>query len=374
MLVLGIETSCDETAAAVVGDGGRALSSVVASQVEVHARYGGIVPELASRQHVVQIGPVVGAAVSQAGVGWGDIDAVAVTYGPGLAGSLIVGVSAAKGLAAALDRPLVGVNHLEGHVYGAWTRYPPERRVSNGACAAAGDGAEGAGWLDPGVDPGFPLMCLIVSGGHTELVLMRGHRPPLTAPGPGREGPAFTLVGETRDDAAGEAFDKAARVLGLPYPGGPEIQRAAEGAPEAERLPRAWLHQSDDFSFSGLKTALIRRAREMKVYPAPEGGPDPASVALLARAFQDAVVDVLVRKTVRAAESHACRGVVLVGGVAANRALRRKMAAESPVPVAVPHASLCTDNGAMIATCGLYRYQAGMRSGADLDVVPGLRV
>ena len=164
-------------------------------------------------------------------------------------------------------------------------------------------------------------------------------------------GPAFTLVGETRDDAAGEAFDKAARVLGLRYPGGPEVQRVAEGAPAAEKFPRAWLQGSDDFSFSGLKTALIRRAREMKVYPAPEGGPDPAAVAALARAFQDSVVDVLVRKTVQAAESHACRGVVLVGGVAANRALRQKMAAESPLPVAVPHPSLCTDNGAMIATC-----------------------
>ena len=391
VLVLGIETSCDETAAAVVGDGGRALSSVVASQADVHARYGGIVPEVASRQHVLQIGPVVREAVTQAGIGWGDIDAVAVTHGPGLAGSLIVGVNAAKGLAAALGKPLVGVNHLEGHIYGAWTQHPPRPRGSQDASPSAGDGFAGAGWRDPGEDPGFPLMCLIVSGGHTELVLMRGHPSSRFESGSGWHaaplsgqatlsrqadgaGPAFTLVGETRDDAAGEAFDKAARVLGLRYPGGPEVQRVAEGAPAAERFPRAWLHKSDDFSFSGLKTALIRRAREMKVYPAPDGGPDPAAVAALARAFQDSVVDVLVRKTVQAAESHACRGVVLVGGVAANRALRLRMAAESPLPVAVPHPSLCTDNGAMIATCGLYRYRAGVRSGFDLDVVPGLRI
>jgi N6-L-threonylcarbamoyladenine synthase len=343
-LVLGIETSCDETAAAVVGSGGLLLSNVVASQVELHARYGGVVPEVASRQHVLQIGPVIKKAVAEAGVGWGEIGAVAVTRGPGLAGSLIVGVNAAKGLAASLGAPLVGVNHLEGHIYGAWVKH-----------------AGNSGPQDPGEEPGFPLMCMVVSGGHTELVLMRGHG-------------KFELAGETRDDAAGEAFDKAARVLGLRYPGGPEIQRVSEGAPSTERFPRAWLKDSYDFSFSGLKTALIRRARELAVYPAPPGGPDPAAVGALARACQEAVVDVLVAKTIEAVEDYACRGVVLAGGVAVNRVLRMRLTAESPVPVSVPHPSLCTDNGAMIAMSGLERFSSGQRDGFGLDVEPGLRI
>jgi N6-L-threonylcarbamoyladenine synthase len=355
MLVLGIETSCDETAAGVVDEDGLLLSNVVASQVEVHARYGGIVPEIASRQHVLAIGPVVRQAVKEAGVSMSEIDAVAATHGPGLAGSLIVGVNAAKGLAAAIGRPLVGVNHLEGHVYAAWVRHPPVP-VWSGAPMAR----EGA-WVAPGEAQGFPLMCLIVSGGHTELVLMRGHCD-------------FVLVGETRDDAAGEAFDKAARVLGLRYPGGPEVQRVSEGAPATERFPRPMMPDTDDFSFSGLKTAVIRRARALGVYPAPEGGPDQKAVAALAHAFQEAVVDVLVRKTICAAERHACRGIVLVGGVASNRALRSTLVAEAPFPVAVPHPSLCTDNGAMIAMSGLHRLRAGARSDFSLDVTPGLRI
>ncbi len=340
-LVLGIETSCDETAAGVVAPDGSVLSNVVASQVEVHARYGGIVPEVASRQHVLQAGPVIKQAVAAAGLTWPDIGAVAVTNGPGLAGSLIAGVNAAKGLAAALGVPLVGVNHLEGHMYAAWAR-------------------SGPGWLSPEGRHGFPIMCLVVSGGHTELVLMRGHGD-------------FAVVGQTRDDAAGEAFDKAARVLGLGYPGGPAIQRAAEGAGALERFPRAWLGESSDFSFSGLKSALVRRARELGIYPAPAGGPPTGLVRSLARAFQEAVVDVLVSKTVQAAGEHGSRGIVIAGGVAANASLRQRMAAESPVPVTVPHTSLCTDNGAMVAVCGSHRYRAGVRSAMDLDVVPGLR-
>lgn len=339
--VLGIETSCDETAAGIVASDGSVLSNVVASQVEIHARYGGIVPEVASRQHVLQAGPVIRQAVATAGLTWHDISAVAVTNGPGLAGSLIAGVNAAKGLAAALGVPLVGVNHLEGHMYGAWA-------------------SSGHGWQAPEEQHGFPIMCLIVSGGHTELVLMRDHGD-------------FAVVGETRDDAAGEAFDKAARVLGLGYPGGPAVQRAAEGAGAAERFPRAWLADSADFSFSGLKSALVRRARELGIYPAPTAGAPAVLVRALARAFQEAVVDVLVSKTVQAAGDHGCTGIVVAGGVAANAALRQRMALESPVPVTVPHISLCTDNGAMVAVCGSYRYRAGVRSGMDLDVVPGLR-
>ncbi len=346
--MLGIETSCDETAAGIVGDGGRLLSNVVASQVELHARYGGVVPEVASRQHVLQIGPVVRQAMAEAGASWQDLGGIAVTYGPGLAGALVIGVNAAKGIAAAQGLPLVGVNHMAGHVYGAWVRK-----------------AGGAGPEDPGADPGFPLLCLIVSGGHTELAVMREHG-------------QFELVGETRDDAAGEAFDKAARVLGLGYPGGPEIQRASEGAAATERFPRAWLPGTSEFSFSGLKTALIRRAREVGIYPpagdaVPGAAPGPV-VRALARGFQDAVVDVLVGKTVAAAERHDCRGIVVAGGVAANRLLRERLLARSTVPVRVPHPALCTDNGAMVAMCGWYLLDAGLRSGNDLDIDPGLRL
>ncbi|MDP6665879.1 MAG: tRNA (adenosine(37)-N6)-threonylcarbamoyltransferase complex transferase subunit TsaD, partial [Dehalococcoidia bacterium] len=305
MFFLGIETSCDETAVGIVDGTGRVLANVVATQVDVHARYGGIVPEVASRQHVLDIRPVCERAVVDAGLDWGDIDVVAPTHGPGLAGSLIVGLNFAKGLAASLNVPLVGVNHMDGHVYAAW--------------AMTDDTA--------GLEPfqkkigGRPIMCLVVSGGHTELVLLEGH---------GR----FRLLGETRDDAAGEAFDKAARVLGLRYPGGPEIQRVAEGAPAAEPFPRAWMRGTDEFSFSGLKTAVINRARSLGIYPPPGEGmggvPDPETVAGLARAFQESVVDVLVTKTIAAATRENCAGIVLAGGVAANRSLRETLVAESP--------------------------------------------
>ncbi|CAI8040433.1 tRNA N6-adenosine threonylcarbamoyltransferase [Geodia barretti] len=265
----GIETSCDETAAGLVDQDGRLLANVVASQSELHARFGGVVPEVASRQHLLSIQGVLRRALDESGTEWEDIDAVAVTNGPGLAGALIVGVNVAKGLAASLGVPLVGVNHLAGHVYAAWI---------------AGHG------------PVTPRMCLIVSGGHTELVLMD------------EEG-RFRMIGETRDDAAGEAFDKVARVLGLRYPGGPEIQRAARDGGRTESLPRAWLRGTHDFSFSGLKTAVIRR---------PEG-PPWENVAALAREFQNSVVDVLVKKTVDASARYGCGEVVLAGGVAATR-------------------------------------------------------
>ena len=347
-LVLGIETSCDETAAGLVDGGRNVLSNIVATQVDLHTRYGGIVPEVASRQHVIDIQPVVREALESAGARLGDVSAIAVTNGPGLAGSLIVGVNFAKGLAAAAGKPLVGVNHLEGHLSAAWARL--------GEYGAAESEA-----LDSVLGSGAPIMCLLVSGGHTELVVMTG---------PNR----FELIGETRDDAAGEAFDKAARVLGLRYPGGPEIQRLAESARETEPLPRAWLPGTDDFSFSGIKTAVLNRARREGIYPPPDGGPDYEKAASLARAFQDAVIDVLVTKTLAAADRRGCGAIVLAGGVAANGPLRERLRQKSSVPVVIPPVPLCTDNGAMIALGGLARLSEGRVSGWDLDVMPGLRV
>jgi N6-L-threonylcarbamoyladenine synthase len=349
MKILGIETSCDETAAGLVDQDGRLLANVVASQSELHARFGGVVPEVASRQHLLSIQGVLRRALDESGTGWEEIDAVAVTNGPGLAGALIVGVNVAKGLAASLGVPLVGVNHLAGHVYAAWIDSGAGPAVEDGRLPAAGHG------------PVTPRMCLIVSGGHTELVLMD------------EEG-RFRMIGETRDDAAGEAFDKVARVLGLRYPGGPEIQRAARDGGSTGPLPRAWLRGTHDFSFSGLKTAVIRRARQDGIYPPPPDGPPWEKVAALAREFQDSVVDVLVKKTVDASARFGCGEVVLAGGVAANSALRETLSRASDVPVAVPPVALCTDNGAMIAMAGLVELERGRTSGWDLDVIPGLRL
>lgn len=360
MNILGIETSCDETSVGIVDDDGRVLANVVATQVDIHARYGGIVPEIASRQHILDMRPVCEQAIADAGIDWGDISAVAATHGPGLAGSLIVGLNFAKGLAASLDAPLIGVNHMEGHVYAAWAL----ERTGAGPEADRGEAGLMAFQGQVGKKP---IMCLIVSGGHTELVLLEDHG-------------KFRLLGETRDDAAGEEFDKAARVLGLRYPGGPEIQRVAEGAPETEPFPRAWMRGTDDFSFSGLKTAVINRARSLGIYP-PREDPDhanrgvvPAIAAGMARAFQDSVVDVLVTKTVAAAVRENCAGIVLAGGVAANGPLRETLVAKSPLPVAIPSIKLCTDNGAMIAMSGLVNYRNGRRDDWQLDVIPNLRI
>lgn len=328
MKVLGIETSCDETAAAVVEDGTRILSNRIASQVEIHARYGGIVPEVASRQHILSIVPIIRQAMAEAGVTWDDIDGIAVTIGPGLAGSLLTGVNAAKAISLARGLPLTGVNHLEGHIYANWL-------------------AEGS--LD------FPLVCLIVSGGHTDLVLVRGHRD-------------YTLLGQTRDDAAGEAFDKASRLLNLGYPGGPAIERAAKSGTATISLPRAWLKGTNDFSFSGVKTALLRLVENGSISSAVSATTNAAA------SFQEAVVDVLVTKTVAAAREHRVRQVLLAGGVAANKQLRQTLIAASPLPVIVPEPILCTDNAAMIAACGYFQLRAGRTDGLDLDIVPNLRL
>jgi N6-L-threonylcarbamoyladenine synthase len=324
MKILGIETSCDETAAAVVEDGTKILSNEIASQIEIHARYGGIVPEVASRQHILAIIPILEQAMAKARVSWSDLDGIAVTMGPGLAGSLLVGVSVAKAIALAQQLPLVGVNHLEAHIY--------------------------ANWLS-GNRPLFPLISLIVSGGHSDLVLMRDHLD-------------YALLGRTRDDAAGEAFDKAARILGLGYPGGPAIEKAAREGIASIKLPRAWLKGTNDFSFSGLKTALLRLAEGGKVSAMADG----------AASFQEAIIDVLVTKTVAIAKEHQTKQILLAGGVAANSLLRQRLKESSPIPVLVPEPILCTDNAAMVAAGGYYQFLAGKTSSLDLDVVPSLKI
>jgi N6-L-threonylcarbamoyladenine synthase len=328
-----------------VVDGREIRSNVASSQAELHAKYGGIVPELASRSHVQQIVPIVRAALSTADVSLQDVDAIAVTSGPGLAGSLIVGLNMAKGLAAASGKPLIGVNHLQGHAYAGWL-------YQSGDAAAP---------TAPEEMCGFPLLCLVVSGGHTDLALLKSHG-------------EFERVGRTRDDAAGEAFDKAARLMGLGYPGGPVIQKIAETGGPSDPLPRAWIRGTWDFSFSGLKTAVLHRARAEGIYPAPEGGPDQDAVAALARSFQEAVADVIATKTARAAEEFGVQGIVIGGGVAANSALREALQDRSSVPVMSPPPALCTDNGAMIAAAAYHYLKRGESSGLDLDVTPGLTI
>jgi len=333
--ILGIETSCDETAAAVVEDGSRIISSVVASQIDIHARYGGVVPEVASRQHLLAIIPVISQAL--AGGSWEGIDGIAVTFGPGLAGSLLVGVNAAKAIALARNLPLTGVNHLEAHIYANWLAPSPQSSPLKG---------EGMVRVNCGVK--FPCLCLIVSGGHSDLVLMKGHG-------------QFEKIGRTRDDAAGEAFDKAARILGLGYPGGPAIEQASRSGTPCLALPRAWLKESYDFSFSGLKTALWHLVHKGEV-----------SATDAAASFQLAVADVLTVKTIEAARRLKVELILLSGGVAANKMLSQQFLAKSPVPVLIPPPHLCTDNAAMVAACGYYHFQSGEMSGYDLDVMPGL--
>lgn len=345
MYILGIETSCDETAAAVVIDGRTIASNIVASQIDLHAQYGGVFPELASRAHVEAIGAVVSQAMREAGVSYDQLDAIAVTRGPGLVGSLLVGVNYAKGLALSTGKPLIGVNHLEGHVYSLWLTTPFK-------------------------EPSFPVLVLIVSGGHTELLLMRDHGD-------------FQRLGGTLDDAAGEAFDKVGRLLDLPFPGGPNIERAAQmGNAAAYVFPRALKDAHYDFSFSGLKTAVMR---EVTVQPNAaarrERGTEKkaqlrsdVSINDVAASFQQAIVDVLVEKTARAALEYQVTEVLMAGGVSANSRLRQQMSKETTLPVRYPPLNLCTDNAAMIAAAAYHRHAEGLRAGTvqsdwTLDVV-----
>lgn len=333
--ILGIETSCDETAAAVVENGRTILTSEVASQAAAHAQYGGVYPEVASRLHIETIYPIVSSALSKAHVGLESLDAIAVTRGPGLAGSLVVGMNMAKGLAIASGLPLIGVNHLEAHLYSIWL-------------------------LEDSDHPLFPLLSLIVSGGHTELVLMKDHL-------------VYERLGGTLDDAAGEAFDKVARLLGLAYPGGPAIEEAAEGGnSQAFNFPRAKLEGTWDFSFSGLKTAVLREVRSYQ--PELKAGVEPPRPGLpisdLAASFQAAVIDVLVEKTLMAADQFDAKEILVAGGVSANQSLRSLFQTKSKIPVHTPPLHLCTDNAAMIAAVGHQRYLAGQRDALDIDVLP----
>lgn len=327
--ILGIETSCDETAAAVVENGTTILSNIIASQTDLHAQYGGVFPEVASRKHIEVIYSVIAQALAEAHLGFDDLDAVAVTRGPGLVGSLLVGVNAAKGIALGRNKPLLGVNHIEGHIYSLWlTDIAPKIT--------------------------FPVLTLVVSGGHTELYLMTDHG-------------QYEHLGGTLDDAAGEAFDKVGRLLGLPFPGGPAIDKAArEGNPLAFPFPRAVLGDGYNFSFSGLKTAVLREVQKF--------APDRLPVADLAASFQAAVIDVLVAKTNAAAIAHPITAVHLAGGVSANRGLRQAMQERLDVPVYYPSPILCTDNAAMIAAAGHQQFLRGEFAPLHLDVTPSLQL
>lgn len=327
-LVLGIETSCDETAAALVMGGTDVVSSVVSTQIDLHAQYGGVVPEIASRAHLDMLNPIIARAIVEAGVDERRIDAVACTVGPGLIGALLVGVSAAKALALAWDVPFIGVNHHEAHLYSAFLE-------------------------DPSLQ--FPLVVLLVSGGHTMIIEMRDHG-------------QYRLIGRTIDDAAGEAFDKVARFLGLGYPGGPAIDREArQGDPEAIAFPRAMLHEGYDVSFSGLKTAVMNHVRKH---------PDVSSVDVAA-SFQAAVVDVLVAKTRRAARDVGAKGLVLAGGVAANSLLRERVlqaCIDDGMQAFLPSREMCTDNAAMIASAGWFRLRSDGPTSLAIGAYPNLRL
>ncbi|WP_078592659.1 tRNA (adenosine(37)-N6)-threonylcarbamoyltransferase complex transferase subunit TsaD [Evansella clarkii] len=329
MLILGIETSCDETSAAVVKNGRDILSNVVSSQIESHKRFGGVVPEIASRHHVEQITYIFEEALKEAGTELKDIDAIAVTEGPGLVGALLVGVNSAKALAYAMDKPLVGVHHIAGHIY---ANHIVEELT-------------------------FPLITLVVSGGHTELIYMKEHG-------------SFEVIGETRDDAVGEAYDKVARTLGLPYPGGPHIDRLAHEGEASVKLPRAWLEpDSFDFSFSGLKSSVINTLHNAK----QRGEEIPPEN--IAASFQESVIEVLVGKTMRAVEEKNVDRLLLAGGVAANKGLREALTSacsEKGISLTIPPMPLCTDNAAMIAAAGTIFYQQGRRADDRLNGQPGL--
>ena len=329
--VLGIESSCDETAAAVITNGRVITSSIIASQVDLHAQFGGVYPELASREHIKAIYATINEALQQAHLQVRDLDAVAVTRGPGLAGSLVVGVNAAKALAMAAELPIIAVNHLEGHIYSAWL-HPADAQ--------------------PSPEPHFPIVALLVSGGHTELVLMLDHL-------------QYRPLGSTVDDAAGEAFDKVARLLGLAYPGGPSIQKAAaDGNPKSFNFPKARLAEPYDFSFSGVKTAVLRAVEELK------SAGKPLPVADLAASFQAAVAATLFEKTMAAAEEFGAHEIIVAGGVSANKELRERFRSQTKFRVHIPSLNLCTDNAAMIAAAGYQHLMHKQLDELSFDVLP----
>ncbi|MCM3758456.1 tRNA (adenosine(37)-N6)-threonylcarbamoyltransferase complex transferase subunit TsaD [Sporosarcina aquimarina] len=329
--ILGIETSCDETAASVVKNGSEIVSNVVASQIESQKRFGGVVPEIASRHHVEEITLVIEKALEDAGLDPDELDAVAVTEGPGLVGALLIGINAAKAFAFANSLPIIGVHHIAGHIYANQLVQPME----------------------------FPLLALIVSGGHTEMIIMREHG-------------SFELIGETRDDAAGEAYDKVARVLGLPYPGGPHVDKLALASENAVEFPRAWLEpDSYDFSFSGLKSAVINYKHNLE----QRGGTlDEEAVAA---GFQQSVVEVLTVKALRAAQEYRVKQVIAAGGVSANKGLRNSLEAtfaKENIPFSVPPIALCTDNAAMIAAAGTQMFLSDVRGELSMNGRPGMQL
>lgn len=330
--ILAIETSCDETAAAVVENGRKLISNVVATQIEIHKQYGGVFPEVASRQHVLAISAVIEETVRKAHMAIKDFDALAVTRGPGLAGSLVVGMNAAKGLALASDLPIIGVNHLEAHIYSAWLHPADAPEIQN--------------------PPEFPAIALLVSGGHSEIVLIRSHL-------------HYERLGGTLDDAAGEAFDKVARLIGLTYPGGPSIQKAALlGNATRFHFPRSRMEGTWDFSFSGVKTAVLRTVREIE----KENGALP--VADLAASFQASVVDVLFEKTMLAARRTGAKSIIIAGGVSANQLLRDTFSGQNEFPLFIPQLAYCTDNGAMVGAAAYQRFKHGIFDNLDMDVMP----
>lgn len=333
ILILGIESSCDETAAAVVRNGREVLSNVISSQIELHKLYGGVVPEIASRKHIEKINQVIIEALETADITLEEIDAIAVTYGPGLVGALLVGVAEAKAIAYATKKPLVGVHHIEGHISANYIEH-----------------------LD--LEP--PFICLVVSGGHTHLVFVNDYG-------------NYEIIGRTRDDAAGEAFDKVARAIGLGYPGGPKIdQLAKEGNKKAIAFPRAYMEDAPfDFSFSGVKSAVLNHINSCQMKQIA------IHTADIAASFQDAVVDVLVSRTIAAAKKYNMKKVALAGGVASNSALREGMkqgCKENGLTLYYPSPIFCTDNAAMIGVAGYYEYQKGVRHGLDLNAVPNLKI
>ena len=351
MRILGIESSCDETAAAIVEDGHRLLSNVVNSQIDIHAVYGGVVPEVAARSHIEVINPVINQALTEANLTWDDIDAVAVTYAPGLIGSLLVGTLAARTLATLKNKPLYPIHHVEAHVYANFIT----------------DQSNGIDLPLPTKQPVFPMLALIVSGGHSQLALFRDHGD-------------FELLGQTQDDAVGEAFDKVAKILGLPYPGGPSITNASlAGDPYAYPLPKARMQGAYDFSFSGLKTAVLRAVqKEVGVdttFPSRElaGLLNDSQKANFAASFQRVAIETLVDKAEAAFKDHSPASVVIAGGVAANQELRRQLSARLPLPIEYAPMSLCTDNAAMIGTLGYYYAQKLQPTPpSEVEVIPSL--